>query len=202
MSVVRTPAAQAWFCHIDKPAPRSPGGEPEYTVMLVFDERAQRTAQYQILLKAIEDVKRKKFGSNMDDRRFAATVASCIRDGASRDNMPEGCTFINAHSTSQPSVALRTDDKDYAVEAHDIGRTLFSGCIVGAEIYLHGYDVNKNRGVSPLLNSLLIIDRNVPRLDGRRSAVDSYRGVKVEGYEAPARNANRADVDEDEDAPF
>ena len=172
-----TPRAIASYPHIWEPQEAMDGGDPKYSISLIFDDDADLSKLEKEALEALHD----RFGNKA---RFGAKYRSPFRQDGADKGYPFP-RFLSARSTTQPGVVGRfrgANGKPMPLANPD---ELYAGAIVRCELKAFAYEVSGNRGVSFGLNNIQVLDSTTPRLDGKRRAEDVF-----EALEDPEEDAN------------
>lgn len=166
VSTVKTPTGVLSYPHLFRPRAVVEGAEPRYSCVLILNEAAQKTAEFQGLRKLANQVCIDFFGAEkMKDPRFLARLRKPFRpctdkpDTAGYD-VPGG-VFISAWSQSAPKIV--GPDTQEITAAGDI----FPGQHARLQVSAFAYENTGNVGVSFSLVAVQITKRNAPRLDGR-----------------------------------
>jgi hypothetical protein len=162
---VRTPTGILSYPHLFKPRPVNEGGEPRYSLVLIFDEAAQQSKEF----KALRDLANKKavefFGDRLKAPGFAQRLRkpfrACAEKAGTAGYDVKNGVFISAWSKEAPRV-VGPDTHDITVPGD-----VFPGQRARIDVSAFAYDTNGNVGVSFGLQQVQITKRNMPRLDGR-----------------------------------
>jgi|SRR5215472_657583 len=163
---ILTPVGISSFINLKEPRSVVEGGEPRYSITLIFDKAAQATDQFRNLEEAIEDAIRAKWPS-----RRPGGLRSPFRDGAEKQGVYEGYKagdiFISPWSKDKPGVVdiNRNDLLDFA--------DVFAGWTCRANVRPFAYDQGGNKGCGLFLDNVQFL-RPGKRLDGRKAASESY----------------------------
>lgn len=164
---VITPAAIASYAYVWKPRPSlKPGGEPQYSITLVFPKGTDLTP----LRNAAKLAATRMFGATMPKNM---KVPFRKGEEISDDAMFRGATVITARTNQKPGIVDRNtqpilDEMDF-----------YSGCKCRASVYAFAYDQQGSKGVSFLLNNLQKLADGT-RLSGRRPAEEEFAAVDGE----------------------
>jgi Protein of unknown function (DUF2815) len=154
-----TPYAILSFPTLFSPKPRSEGGEPVYSLALLFDEKQQKTPEFRKMKDAVEEVIKDRFGKVPRNQLY-----NPFRDGAEKadkyQGYEQGVVFIGAWSKRKPPVIDRNKEDVLLPEQ------VFAGQLVRAAIQPFPFDVSGKKGVSWGLNSVQIVKADMPRIDG------------------------------------
>ena len=102
-----TPIGVFSFPHLFKPRAMQPGAEEKFSVTVIFDEAAQKTAEYKKMKQAVLDAAEEMWPGKAADMFKAGKIRSPFRDAAEKDQFAgyeAGMTFINAWSKQPPDV--------------------------------------------------------------------------------------------------
>lgn len=154
-----------WLFHAKPPQDPDSKEKPKFTTVLLFEAGTDLKAMKQ----AAMDVAQSRWSEAADLIR-KGKVRWPFRDDAddvAEKGYPEGSTFMNVNSKSQPGVVnaltevVTDEDEAYAGRYAKVSLTAYT------------YDVNGNRGVTFGLNNVQLLE-NGERLDGRRAPQDEF----------------------------
>lgn len=156
-----------------------PGGEPRFSLNIVFDAAAQKTPEYKALAAAIETEAKTFFQG-----KLPASWRNPLRDAGEKEyeGYGKGKTYLSAWSKTKPGIVGPSR------EEIDMSEQVFAGQKVRATVRPFGYNNTGNKGVALMLQNVQIAKFDMPRLDGRSSAKDEFSDLSEET--------------ETEDAPF
>jgi len=163
------------FPNFFKPRPASPGADPRYSVVIIWDKEAQKTEEYKVLRQNILDVAVEKFGDKAPEMLKTGQLRSPIRpckDKAQYSGYDvEGGMFASFWTKQPPGVvnAKLTDIIDQ--------NEAYAGCLGRVTYTAFAYDTGGNKGVSLLMNNAQVTDATTPRLDGRAKASAEFDQV-------------------------
>jgi len=162
------------------------GGPERYSAVLVFDEAAQNTAEFQNLKKAAAAAARDKFGDK------TAKLRSPFRDGEEKEDVPgfgPGKVFISVTSKTKPVIVDRkkVDGKFPTITDEE---RLYNGCIIRCSVNAFGYDRNGNRGVSFGLNNVQFI------ADGERLAIGGRSNPNSDFDDVEGENVSEGEAND------
>lgn len=165
VEIIQTPIGILSYPHLFKARPVMEGGEPRFSCNLIFDEIAQKSAEYMALRKLANDTALEFFGTRMKDPNFARRLRAPFRSCVDRANtkgydVPNGM-FIAPWSKTQPKV-VGPDTHEITVPTD-----VFAGQRARVQVNAFAYENAGNVGVSFGLQAVQITKRNMPRLDGR-----------------------------------
>lgn len=182
MASVITP--QGLICFPALFTPKEFNGDLFYSCVLVLDEAAQQSQQYQALRQAVLNAATEKFGAKATDMFRSNSLRTPFRDGASKEyqGFGAGKTFITAKTKERPGV-VDWDLNDM------VPSDVYPGCQGRLSVAAYAYDFQGNRGVALALNNVQItsIDQEkFPRLDGRKDAANEFDRMAGSGARTPA----------------
>jgi hypothetical protein len=161
-----TPTGTLSFLNIKTPRPVVEGGQPRYSVNIIFDEAAQRTPEFMKLQEAIANCISDKWG-----KKVPSNLRMPLRDGAEKEGTyagyRKGTVFINPWSKEAFGVVDRQKQ-----DIIDVG-SLYAGQLGRAKVRPFAYDTGSNKGVGLLIDNLQIV-KDGPRIDGKASAASSF----------------------------
>jgi hypothetical protein len=163
---ILTPPGTASFMNLVKPRAAALGGEPRYSIVLIFDKKAQATPEYRELQAGVERAIKEKWPG-----KKPVGLASPFRDGAEKEGQYEGYhagdIFISPWTREKPGVV---DKKQTSIMDWS---EIFSGWKARANVRPFGYEQAGKRGVAFLLDNVQFLTPG-PRLDGRGSAEGAF----------------------------
>lgn len=165
-NAILTPVGVASFVNLKEARSVVQGQDPRFSINLIFDEAAQKTAEYKALLDAIANVTKDKWGN-----KVPSNLRGPIRDGAEKENQytgyRKGVVFINPWTKERPGVvdAGRNEIIDLS--------TVYAGMYARAFVRPFAYDSGSNKGISLLLDAVQFV-KDGERLDGRKSASQMF----------------------------
>jgi hypothetical protein len=164
---VLTPYGKLSFCNLFTPRPPMDGkGDPRYGTNLIIPEAQMKTPAFKALQQAILDCAKEFFGDKVDLKRLRLP----IRKGAERDyaGYDDTNVFIAPWSKQKPGVVDK--DGNEILIPDDV----WAGQVARLSVRPFGYDNSGNKGVGLALNHVQIAIAEAPRLDGRKSAADTF----------------------------
>ena len=164
---VLTPFGKLSFVNLFTARPAMDGkGDPRYGTNLIIPAAQMKTPAYKALQQAIIDAAKDYFGDKVDLKRIRLP----IRKGSERDyeGYDDDSVFIAPWSKQKPGVVDK--DGNEILIPDDV----FAGQVARLSVRPFGYDNSGNKGVALALNHVQIAIANAPRLDGRRSAADTF----------------------------
>jgi hypothetical protein len=180
---VTTPKFRASFVYIFKPQPPMEGSantEPKYGVTMLFDQAAQKTAEFKALKQLALTALREKFGDKPkpDGNGWFVGMKNPLRDGAEKAEMEgygEGVIFASATSKMQPGLV------DQGLSRIISEQDFFSGCYARATVTAYGFDKAGNKGVAFGLQNVQKL-ANGEAFSGRTAAEDEFDKVDDAGF--------------------
>lgn len=166
---VKTPRALGCFVFLKNPRPGLSGGEPKYSLMLVWP----KTTNLNEVKQAIMEAGKAKWGAQTEQGFKTGKLKSPLRDGDKKfeeggDETFKGNVFMNASSTTRPGII---DVDQNIVDPGEV----YSGCFFHAALRFYAYDKNGNKGVGCGLQNLMLVHKG-KRIDGRKSADAEFEG--------------------------
>lgn len=155
-----SPPCMASFPTLVMPKPSIDGGEPKYSLTLIFDKAAQATPEFKALKAAAEKAAREKWGADLPRKLKTPFLTPDDLSGDIPDGYAPDCVFIRTSSKQKPAVVGR--DPSVKVDAAEV----YPGMIVRASVrpYAWSHKTGGN-GVSFGLGNVQIV-RDGPRLGG------------------------------------
>lgn len=181
---VITPTGRACFVHVWEPhqfeaAKGDKQKEPQYRIILVFDEDTDLTE----LKKTAGRALKKKWGA--DAKRMLAKNQLHLpwRPGSDYEEYGEpftddGAVFIAASSKGAPGVV------DARAKAIMKQQDFYPGCMARISVYAHAYDSMGNKGVTFLLNNVQKMADGKPLAGTRKNAEDEFEPAEGSGDDA------------------
>lgn len=176
MANLQTPIGLLCYPHLFVPRPAVEGGDPRYSLCLLFSTQVQKSPEYQALKKAAAAAIDEKWPGKSGDKNFTQKLRSPFRKCEDKDR-PEfksmiGGYYIQPWSKNQPQVV------DAQRQPIVIPGDVWAGQTARCSVRAFGYEQAGNRGVSFLLNNVQIADTSGPRLDGRVNAEDEFGALE------------------------
>jgi hypothetical protein len=146
-----------------------PGQEPRFNGILLFDEAAQKTAEFKALQNEIMVAATEKFGA-----KLPSNLRMPIRNASEKSEyagFEDGKVFIAPWSKQKPGLV---DNNNNEIHVAD---DVWAGQLARMYIRPFGYDTSGNKGVGLMLEHVQIVKKNMPRIDGRKSATAVFGAV-------------------------
>lgn len=163
---ILSPVGLASFLNLKEPRAVVVGGEPRYSMNLIFDEEAQKSPEFKALQLAIQDAIKEKWPN-----KVPSNLRSPLRDGAEKEGQYEGyragTVFINPWSKERPGVvdAQRNEILDLSA--------VYAGMQARAFVRPFAYESGMNKGVGLLLDAVQFV-KDGARIDGKTSAAKAF----------------------------
>lgn len=158
------------FLHLFKPKAVQAGGEPKYSMQLVF-----ATADSEVLnaiTPAIQAAAAEKFGANFASMALHYPITDPMtKEKLAKQEFYQGKLYMNCTTGEDTKPDLVNVYGEPIIDAAD----LYSGCLVAVELNFYGYDRMGNKGVSAGLNKVMKL-ADGERLDSRLSVEESFGG--------------------------
>lgn len=170
-----TPKGILSFPTFFEPRAAQPGGEPRYSGLLIFDEKAQRSKEFKELQNGVMEAATDKFG-----KKLPGNLRLPFRKGEEKPDLigfEPGTLFISAWSKNKPGLI----DVDNA-EIFDKSE-IWAGQLARFYVRPFGYENSGNKGVSLLLEHVKIVKADMPRIDGRKTASEVFGEVEEDDDE-------------------
>lgn len=187
---VTTPVGRLMFPRLFRPeAPTNqsgqPTGDPRYGAVLVFDAKAQQTEAFAALKQAIKDAAQDFFKGQVPRTARNPLIQASETDYPEKyDGFNEGDVFIRPWSKFQPGLV------DGALNDITIESDVWAGQLWRATVTPSGYDTSGNKGVMLFLNAMQMAKADEPRMDGRKSARESFGKIEDTSAAAPSEGAS------------
>ena len=144
--------------------------EPRFSTILVFDEAAQRKPEFKALQDEIIAAAEEKWPKKSDHKNLRWPIRkSEEKEGV--NGFTAGTVFINAWTKTRPGVVDRNRN-EVLTKAE-----IWAGQLARAFVRPFAYDTSGNKGVSLMLENVQIVKSDMPRIDGRKSAAESFTDV-------------------------
>ena len=174
---ITTPVGKLMFPSLfTAQAPQQGNGDPRYQAVLVFDPEAQKTKAFEVLKEAIQATA-KDFFKGQVPRNARNPLIKCGEtdypqkyDGFSDDDI-----MIRPWSKYQPGLV------DARLNDITIESDVWAGQLWRATVVPSGYDTQGNKGVMLFLNNMQQAKADMPRMDGRKSAGQSFEALEEAG---------------------
>lgn len=166
--VLRTPIGLMSFPNLFTPKAVEAGKEARYSMTLIFDAAAQKSPEFAALKKAAGDAAKEKWPKGLP-----ANIRSPFRDGAEKkfQGYGAGKVYINVWSKDRPGVV------DHVPQEITVPADVWAGQLARVTVRVFAYDTSGNKGVSFYLNNVQITKSDMPRMDGKKDAMDEFGGV-------------------------
>src|SRR5215467_3808953 len=169
---LRTPIGILSFPVLFTPRPVVPGGEPRFSINLLFDQAAQKTTEWAAMKRAVAQTIDDEWGSGKSQdaafiKRLKLPFLACKDQPYDGYDIPGGM-FIRPWTKNKPGVV------DAARQEITVPGDVWAGQVVRATVSPFAYEQTGNRGVSFGLANVQICRTDTRRLDGRRAAKDDF----------------------------
>jgi hypothetical protein len=199
---ILTPAALLSFPHLFKPRAPTPGAAERYSCILVFDEKAQATEAFKAMKAAVATCIDEKWGAGKSkDAAFVKGLKHLpFRDAGEKEyeGFDPGKVFISPWRRGDERPGVIDLNGNEILAPGDV----FAGQLARASVRAFAFDNSGNRGVSFGLEHVQILKADMPRLDGRKSAAQTFAKAAIEGFDADAYGDPSAASSGDDDFPF
>lgn len=153
--------------------PRAPvqGADPRYSCTIIFDEAAQKHEKYLALKRAVMEAIEDEWGAaKAKDTAFVKSLRLPFRDAGEKSyaGYGPGKVFIQPWTKQKPGV-VDANKNDILAPAD-----VFPGQLVRVAVVPFTYTQSGNKGVSFSLEHVQVLKADMPRLDGRKSAKDTF----------------------------
>jgi hypothetical protein len=143
------------------------GQEPRFSTILIFDEAAQKKPEFKALQDAIIAAADERWPDKKNQKNLRFPIRKCEeKEGVNGFNA--GSVFINAWTKTQPGLVDRNRN-EILTKAE-----IWAGQLARAFVRPFAYETSGNRGVSLMLENVQIVKSDMPRIDGRKSAAESF----------------------------
>lgn len=162
-----SPIGRVSFPALFTPRAAEEGGEPKYSVVLIFDEAAQKTPEFSAMREAVKAAIRETWKD-----KPPSNLRNPFRKGEDKAHLAgyePGTIFVSASSMRRPQVV--GPDMAASVEGE-----VYAGCFGRASLRVFAYDKKGNRGVSFGLGNFQMVRDGEP-LGGGSRAEDDFAPV-------------------------
>jgi hypothetical protein len=167
-----TPVGRCAFANVWKPKAIQEGQEAKYSLILLFDKKAQESTEYKTMKELVMQCIVKKWGA--DKTKWPANLRNPFRKAEEKpgyQGFEAGMVFISASSKDRPGVV------DLNATAILNQEDFYSGCYARATINVFAYDKLGNRGVSFGLNNIQKY-KDGEKFSGKTRAEDDFTAIK------------------------
>jgi hypothetical protein len=153
------------------------GGDPRFSMILVFSPDQQKSPAYAQLKQGVADAIDAKFGAGKcRDVNWLKQVkfASPFRDAGEKgqyQGFNQGHIFIAPWTKSKPGIVDANRQEIFAPA------DVWAGQLARANVSFYAYQVSGNTGCSLMLDNVQIVKQDMPRMDGRVSADRAFAVV-------------------------
>lgn len=176
------------FTHLFVPKPVVAGGDPRFSLIILFDKDAQASPEFKDLKTDVAAAIDAEFGPGKSrDAAFVKTLRMPFRDALEKKQytgFTEGKVFIAPWTKEKPGVV---DGRRQDITAP---ADVWAGQLVRATVSAFAYNQGANKGVNFMLSNVQVTKADMPRMDGRKTASEEFDDV-----DPPAD-------DDDNDVPF
>lgn len=154
-------------------APQQGNGDPRYQAVLVFDPDAQKTKAFEALKEAISATANDFFKGSVPRSARNPLIKCGDTDYPQKyDGFNDDDIMIRPWSKYQPGL-VDARLNDIVIESD-----VWAGQKWRATVVPAGYDTQGNKGVMLFLNNMQQAKADMPRLDGRKSAGQSFEALE------------------------
>jgi hypothetical protein len=176
----RTPRFRVSFPVVFEPKAME-GGKPKYSVMMIFDKKAQASDAFKAIKKSVvEELKAAwpKAPEKVIKERFAkvfkrAEDCESKEDGSRYEGCEDGFIVLRGQSTFKPEII---NQRKEAIEDQN---DFYAGCYAIAKITPASFDMDTNKGVTLYLGNIMKVAEG-DRLGSVRSASNDFEDVEAE----------------------
>ena len=171
-----TPPGRASYPQLVTPKSHSEGGEPQFSIVCMFDEETDLTE----LEGVIREVATEAFGAKAVNELKSGKLYSPIRTDGESKGYPKGSRFFSAKTKNRPGVVGSLAGEDGKPKPlDDVAKEIYAGCYIRASVAVFSFNRNGKRGVSIALNNVQKLGEG-ERIDGRMRAEDEFEAVETE----------------------
>lgn len=177
---ITTPTGMLMFPHLFQPRPVVQGGDPRFSLILVFDEAAQKDPKFPAMKIEAAKVCDTEFGAGKSkdlDWQRRVKFSWPFRDASEKDQyagFEPGKIFMTLWTKTKPGLV---DGRNQVITAP---ADVFAGQLARATAKFFAYQVSGNTGVSVMLDNVQIVRPDMPRMDGRVDATKAFDLVDEE----------------------
>ena len=162
------------YCHVFEAKAIDEGSVPKYSTAILIRKKDKKTlAKIATAIEAAKEIgKSKKWGGKIPP---ASTLKLPLRDGDEErpdDENYAGCMFLNASSTTRPSIV--DENVDPILDKTEF----YSGCFGRASINFYPFSASGNKGVAAGLNNLQKLEDG-ENLGGSAASAESDFGSET-----------------------
>lgn len=182
------------FPHLFTPRAPTPGADERYSVSVIFDAEAQKSAEFKQMKADAYAAAKEKWGERAKSMIENRQLRMPFRDATEKAQYAgyeDGKVFINAWSKQKPDVI---DGRLQDVVPSDV----FPGCKGRITYKAFAYENSGNKGVSFGLNNVQISDFTSPRLDGKKKGKDEFDQLDMAGED----QTDDSGAYDDDEIPF
>ena len=150
-----TPKGRVAFANVFKAVANEDGGEPKYSLSLIFDSEARADKNYKRMQALAKKTFIEKFGQEVWDKKSGGKgwprgFNNPFRNGDDKEDYEgfAGNTFVTLSSKFAPGIVDSNVVKIISDE------NFYSGCYAHCTITCYAYDAKGNKGVSFGLNNI------------------------------------------------
>ena len=161
-----TPVGTLCFPSLFEARSAVPGQEPRFNCIILFDEAAQKSAEFKALQNEIMTAATEKFGA-----KLPGNLRMPIRDASEKKEyagFTAGKVFIAPWSKQKPGLVDNLNSEIFTKD------DVWAGQLARAYVRPFGYDTSGNKGVGLMLEHVQIVKKNMPRIDGRKAASEVF----------------------------
>lgn len=192
MPSIQTPTGMMMFPHLFVPRPVVQGGDPRFSMILVFSPDQQKHPAYAQIKQGVADAIDNKFGTGKSrDVQWLRQVkfTSPFRPAEEKSQ-------YQGFNTGSIFIAPWTKTRPGLIDAHrqeiTVPADVWAGQLARCFVSFYAYQVSGNTGCSLMLENVQVVKSDMPRMDGRQSAdkafdpVDEERDIPAEYRHASA----------------
>lgn len=170
---VVSPRGTLSFPQIFKAKPVVEGGEPRFSLNLVFSKEQQKDPAFKALVAAIDACAKDFFNGKLPPNMHYPIRKAEEKEYAGYKDNP-GAVYISPWSKNKPGII------GPRLEEIDLEADVWAGQEARVTLRPFGFNQGGKKGVSLGLLNVQITKRDADRLDGRMAARDEFDAVETE----------------------
>ena len=181
MPSMNTPYAVLAFASLFQPRPRFEGSDQKvYQATLIFPPPSQKSPAYKAMQDACIEQAKEGFGAAVKMNTLTMPFKDAGEKAGTLAGFEQGHTYIKCWSTSKPGIV------DARREEILVPEEVWAGQLVRANVTPKFWQNSGKKGVSFFLNHIQVVRTDLPRIDGKGSAVKAFDdGLVAEEADSP-----------------
>ncbi len=164
------------------------GGEPKYSLAIIFNDAATKTPQFAAMKAAVIAAAEDAYPGKGAKMLETGQLKSPFRTDCAAKNYNKDCAvFLNVRTTKKPGVVFSYKDaatgKAKIIPDDQIAKEIYPGCVVRFSGNAYAYNQAGNKGITFGLNNVQKV-ADGERIDGRQEASEEFADLSA----APAQD--------------